>query len=124
MLKTEGMIRPGTVVMAALAGAVVGFAAGIYVMRDPKFMERWAKRAGELLAGWKGAAAGVGEGLARQWADAREQAQEGMQSESAVAAAAAVESGEAAPRRKRSRRPARKPASPARGGNRRSGAKR
>jgi hypothetical protein len=124
MPKTEEMIRPGTVVVAALAGAVVGFALGVYVMRDPKVMERWARRAGELLAGWKGAAAGAQEGLARHWADAKERAHEAMAAGTAVAEAAATEPGEAATRRKGVRRPARKPASRAGAGKKRTGAKR
>lgn len=124
MPKTEEMIRPGTVVMAALAGAVVGFALGVYVMRDPKIMERWARRAGELLAGWKGAAAGVQEGLARHWTEAQERAHEAMAAGTAVAEAAATEPGEAAPRRRAARRPTRKSSTRAPAGSKRTAKKR
>jgi hypothetical protein len=76
-MKIEELARPGVLalgVMGFAATALLGFAAGVAVARDPEVLRRAARRVARGLEGTALMAAQAREHLADLWAEAREEA--------------------------------------------------
>jgi hypothetical protein len=114
-MKIDDLARPGlmALALAGLAGtALLGFAAGVAVARDPEALRRNARRvAREAARGLEQAsllAAQAREHFGDMWAEAREEALAEVEARDfarAAAAAAATEAASAKPARKRASRP-------------------
>jgi hypothetical protein len=111
-MKAEDLVRPGTVALAVMGAAALGFVAGYLVGRDPQLMRKLMRSGAGGFERLAGAVAETREELADLWAASRAGAREAIEDEAfaAAAASAAVAAAQSAA----SRAPAAAAAAPAR----------
>jgi hypothetical protein len=78
MIDAKDLIKPGAVVLGVATAAVLGFAAGFVVARDPAFLRRLARAAAGGVERVTAAIAESKEELADLWAEVREDARENL----------------------------------------------
>jgi hypothetical protein len=89
-MKAEDLVKPGTLVLAVVGAAALGFAAGYLVGRDPQLLRKLLRSGAGGFERLAGAFAETREELADLWAASREGAREAIEDEAFAAAAASA----------------------------------